>query len=343
MATYALLVLPAFTRVYGAAAPRLAAAELAAFGQTALSAPLSEIAERDIAGVGYLGFTAAAELTEQDIALLSAMSSVHALFEVRGELLRPLTVRPPARVSSDLLTIQKYSGKTNELFTQLLLNLTLLARAEPAELLSEKLTVFDPMCGRGTTLNQALRYGYHAVGMDLDGQDLDSYAHFIQTWLKNHRIRHRTDTAPLRRAKRLHLTLSLTEQDRQEGVRTEITVVHADTLRAVEFFGPDSADLIVTDAPYGVQHGSRPSAGGLSRSPLDLVRAAAPVWAETLRPGGALGISWNVHVARRAELAAALAEGGLEVLDEGPFAEFEHRVEQAILRDLVIARKPVRR
>ena len=65
-----------------------------------------------------------------------------------------------------------------------------------------------------------------------------------------------------------------------------------------------------------------------------------PHWAAVLRPGGAIGISWNTLVARREEAAEVLAASGLDVLGEGPFAGFRHRVDQAITRDILIARKP---
>jgi hypothetical protein len=34
-----------------------------------------------------------------------------------------------------------------------------------------------------------------------------------------------------------------------------------------------------------------------------------------------------------------LAGHGLEVLDDGPYREFRHRVDQSIMRDIIIARK----
>lgn len=67
---------------------------------------------------------------------------------------------------------------------------------------------------------------------------------------------------------------------------------------------------------------------------------AVPGWAGLLRDGGALGIAWNALVAPRAEAAAILAGAGLEVLDDGPYRAFEHRVDQAIRRDILIARRP---
>ena len=41
--------------------------------------------------------------------------------------------------------------------------------------------MLDPLCGRGTTLNQALTYGYDAAGIDLDGKDFEAYSAFLQT------------------------------------------------------------------------------------------------------------------------------------------------------------------
>ena len=64
------------------------------------------------------------------------------------------------------------------------------------------------------------------------------------------------------------------------------------------------------------------------------------MWAEVLRPGGAMGIAWNTHVADRDDALAVLADAGLEPLDDGPYRGFQHRVDQAIQRDVLVARKP---
>ncbi|MGA8246100.1 MAG: hypothetical protein WB797_04285, partial [Nocardioides sp.] len=58
-----------------------------------------------------------------------------------------------------------------------------------------------------------------------------------------------------------------------------------------------------------------------------------------LRPGGALGVAVNVRTSPRAETLAVLAEAGLEPLDTEPYRRFEHRVDQAIVRDIVVATK----
>ena len=116
-----------------------------------------------------------------------------------------------------------------------------------------------------------------------------------------------------------------------------INYVNADTHAIAEIFQPRSFDLIVTDAPYGVQHGAQ-TADALSRKPLELLTSALPIWRAVLRPGGAIGISWNTRVMRRDELSRLLSQHALEVCDSPGYRSFEHRVDASIQRDLIVAR-----
>jgi SAM-dependent methyltransferase len=345
MGRYAFLVLPSFNRVYAGVSGTLARAELELFGETAMGGRVRGITNADIAGVPYVRFECE-DFTPRDAALLGNLSSLYALYAVEGAgtALRPVPAPRLDRLDDDLLTILKYQGKTNEQFTKLLLNVTLLSSRFAGDMLTRRFSVLDPLCGRGTTLNQALMYGFDASGMDIDKRDVETYAAFIQRWLKDKRIKHQAEFVPVRRdkklvARRLRATFAASKEDYKAGDVQHLDVVHAEASRAPEFFRAGSVDLIVADAPYGVQHGS--SAGtSLARSPLELLRECAPAWAKVLRPGGALGISWNTFVARREDAAAVLADAGLRVLDDGPYLCFRHRVDQAISRDILVARKP---
>jgi hypothetical protein len=346
MPVYAMLVAPSSNRVYTDAAVQLARAELAVFSDAVLGGSLSAAAPVQIGGVPYLEFGADG-IGASEAAILGNLSALYALFEkTAAGLLRPVEVGRLDRYDDDLITIQKYQGKTNEQFTKLLLNVTLMASAFAAEMSSRQLAVLDPLCGRGTTLNQALMYGYDAAGVELDRQDFDSYAAFVKTWLKRKRVKHHADyDGPVRRegkvvGRRLQVTLAAGKDDYKAGRTQRLDMVCADTTQAGAFFRPESFDLVVADAPYGVQHGSRTAASGLARRPADLLTAAAPVWTGLLRPGGAVGIALNTLVAPRAEAAAILASAGLEPVESGPYLEFRHRVDQAITRDIVVARKP---
>ncbi|MPY83877.1 MAG: SAM-dependent methyltransferase [Actinophytocola sp.] len=349
MTDYALLVLPAANRVYADATSRLLRNELAVLGDAGIDAELRELGETRIGGVEYVTFSTSSPLTPDDLAVLSNASAAYALFEVievaeHGRVLRPVPLTPQDRFDSDLLTIQKYSGKTNELFTRLLVNLTCMALAEPRAMLSGGLRLLDPLCGRGTTLNQAMMYGFDATGVEVDGKDYEAYERFIKTWLRTKRFKHTAETGVLRKQKqrlghRLDITYAPTKEQFKAGEVNTLSYRGTDTLTVDELFPPRSFDLIVTDAPYGVQHGSHREAG-LARSPRDLLAAAVPVWLRVLRPGGALGISWNVRVLPRAELADILRDAGLDVRDGPPFDGFAHRVDTAIERDLITASLP---
>ncbi|EWC61158.1 hypothetical protein UO65_3524 [Actinokineospora spheciospongiae] len=347
MTQYALLVQPAANRVYAEASVALTTAELEVVNRAVLGGRLTDIAETDLAGVRYVGFRADA-LDERDAEFLANLSSAFALFAVRdGGLLEPVELRRLDRFDDDLLTIQKYSGKTNEHFTKLLLNVTVLSSTAAPDMLDRRLRVLDPVCGRGTTLNQALMYGWHAAGIDLDQQDFDAYSTFLQTWLKRKRVKHTAEVVRIRREKQnvgrqLKASIGVDRESYKAGDALDLGYVNADTVKAGEFFRAGTFDVVVGDAPYGVRHGSR-AAGPrpLDRSPLELISAAAPGWSRLLRAGGALGISWNNVVASRESVLDALASAGLQPLDDGPYRGFEHRVDQAITRDIAVARKPV--
>jgi hypothetical protein len=344
MPTYAMLVLPAANRVYAEAAPELMLRELEVFNAVLLGGRLKALEHTRLGGVGYVVFEAP-ELGTEDLARLGNVSSLYALFRMEGGLLAPLELQRRTLYDDDLITIPKYQGKTNEQFTHLLLNITALASNAAGAMFHRRLQVLDPLCGRGTTLNQAVMYGYDAVGVEIDKRDFDAYEAFLKSWLKRKRLKHTAETSPVRRHKkalgrRLDLTVAPTKESYKAGDTQTLSVINADTLDAGEILRSGSFDLVVADLPYGVQHGSRSPREGLRRAPLDLVAEAAPVWAELLRPGGALGLSFNTYTADYDDLAVELTESGLEVCIADEFRAFAHRVDQAIHRDLIVARKP---
>jgi SAM-dependent methyltransferase len=302
--------------------------------------------------VEYLTFAAPddAPLSEPELAALGHLSVFYALFAIEGSgegntpVLRPVVVPAADRLDDDLVTIPKYVGKTNEQFTRLLVTLTTVSSAFAGRLTQGGLVVLDPLCGRGTTLSQALLVGHCAAGLEIDGRDVEGYAAFVRTWLERKRFKHRASLGPVRRSgaqlgRRFVAEFATTKQAFAAGDVQRVDVVHADTLRAADFFRPASVDVVVTDAPYGVQHASRRDTRS-GRSPLGLLEQALPVWRSLLRPGGAVGIAWNTLVAPRADVVALLAAAGLQPFDEGPYRDLEHRVDQAIVRDVVIGRLP---
>lgn len=341
---FGILIMPAANRVYAESSAALMTAELEVFNRSVLGGSIEDVEVEPIGGVPYLTFRTA-ELSERAVRFLSNLSSIFALFRLAEDGgLYPVQLAKLDRLDDDLLTIQKYAGKTNEHFTKMLLNATIMSATSPEAMIERPLRVFDPMCGRGTTLNQALMYGYDAFGIDIDHKDFEAYSGFLRTWLQRKRIKHTIEHGPVRRDRtllghRFEASIGLSREEYKAGEKRQITLVNADTLAAGDFFPAGRFDVVVTDAPYGVQHGSR-NAGGLSRSPLGLLQDAVPVWARLLRRGGAIGISWNTFVAERDKAVEVLAGHGLEVFDDGPYRGFRHRVDQSIMRDILIARKP---
>jgi len=343
------LVRPSANRVYAAATPALLAAETAVLDETVLGGRISGIGQEPLGGVPYLTFDA--ELDDgPDLAALGLLSTRYAVYRREGAALHPVETGIAPHLDEDLVTIPKYAGKTNELFTRLLLNLTLWAAGVgPADLgaspdRARRVRVLDPLCGRGTTLHQALLLGCDASGVDVDAQDLDAHEAHLKTWLRHKRLKHSAAVAPIRRdgrriGRRLDVSLAADKQAWKDGDVQRLDAVEGDTVRIGDHVRAGSQDVVVADAPYGVRHGAR-AAGRLDRNPLDLVGAAAEGWAATLRPGGALGLAVNTHVAPRSEVVALLAGAGLQPLEHGPWLALSHRVDAGVHRDVVVARKP---
>ncbi|NHN54273.1 SAM-dependent methyltransferase [Calidifontibacter sp. DB0510] len=335
MSEYLLLLAPSANRVYADAAPRLAAAEAGAVlgalvGQV-------EVETRVIAGVPYLVVRVPED--ERVPGVLARLSATFAAYLPEGDLLRPLELPEVRRYPDDLVTIQKYAGKTNEQWTRLCLNVTAAMTAWPARLLDGSLRVLDPLCGRGTTLNLALLHGLEVTGVDIDRKDYEAYAAFIKTWAREHRFKHQVEQKALTvagrtRGRQLTLEIAPDKAAFKAGHTDRLRYVSTDATDLDGVLRPTSIDVIVTDTPYGVQHGSH--GDRLARSPLGLLDRSLPSWTRVLRTGGAIGLSYNRHVAPVEELHELVEQHGLTVCE---IPDVRHRVDASIDRDLLVARK----
>lgn len=333
MPSHLMLRHPSANRVYAGESARLSAAELE------LTCPFAtHVEEVALAGVGYLGFDAA-DLGAEELARLASQSSAFALFRTVDDALRPIELPRVDALDDDLVTIPKYQGKTNEQFTRLLLNVTMSAVIrEP----SGRRQVLDPMAGRGTTLSTALMAGHDAYGVEADTKAFELMASFYKTWLRRKRIKHSAEVTGVRRdgksiGKRFDATITT-----ESGALT-LTSFTGDTRTSAELYGRKKFDAIVTDAPYGVAHGSTSdvlSTGKKDRTPTGLLRQAIPVWSRQLMHGGAIGISWNTFGLPREDLAEMFDNSGLIVCEDGAWERFAHRVDSAIKRDIMVAVKP---
>src|SRR5207237_5271982 len=101
---------------------------------------------------------------------LAATSEIYeyfdALGDVQGPLLQPLEPQFTPFVPLEMAEIRRYKGKTNEVFTRVLLNIALFAGAYTGKF-SERLRILDPLAGGGTTLFVALAAGYDDFDVEI--------------------------------------------------------------------------------------------------------------------------------------------------------------------------------
>jgi tRNA G10 N-methylase Trm11 len=250
-------------------------------------------------------------------------------------LLRPLPWPALGPVEEDLVTIPKYAGKTNEQFTQLLLNVTL-SQVQAAG----PITVLDPMCGRGTTLTTAWRLGWDAAGVEIKSTEVEALAAFLKTYLRRKRLKHRAELSRVHRGGN-HKRQKL-EVEAQFGDQTRrLTVFSGDTRQSAALWGKRRFPAVVVDAPYGVVHGSHTGPAGPHRLAGELLAEAVPVWSRQLAPGGALGLSWNSLGLPRRNLIELVQSAGLIARQGGVWELFGHRVDSSIYRDIIVATKPL--
>ena len=332
--TYAFLLYPHANVRYRQSLLQLAVQELA-MTLTALGRE-AEVTPKEMGGATFLTFEAA-KLTERDMRMLSQLASVYMLFSMEDGRLTPIARTHPNYVGEDLPALLKYKGKTNEMFTDTMLTMALAASAfMPVH--DSQLVVCDPMAGRGTTLMLALRRGYHGVGIEIGKADVKEAADYMTRYLEFHRIKYkRTDSALTVRGqvggRENKFVFSDSAEHFKDGDTRTLRLICGDTREAEALLKPNSVHLMVTDAPYGVQKGT----AGRQDSIGGTIAAALPGWFDVLKSGGVLAMSFNTHVTRREGLVRLFEKAGFEIVQT---ANLEHWVEQAISRDVILARKP---
>jgi SAM-dependent methyltransferase len=329
---------PGHNRVYFNTSRILSLNELSA---VKLSAGLMNIREEILGGVPYLLFETETEITTSDLVRLSRLSFTFAIYNLRDGALVPLNKDNSYWFGDDISTILKYTGKTNELFTRLMINL---AVTHCAFDYNDNLNVLDPLCGKGTTLFESLLLGYNSYGIELDVKPAHEAYVFFKKYLETARYKHESHTEKTGgqdeagkkfSATRYQLELARSKDDWRDGRVLKWEIISGDTRHGNTYHKKNSFHLIVGDLPYGVQHGSKTQ--GMSRNALALVKEALPVWLKLLKPGGVIVLAWNLFLIPRKELAGLFESHGL-VIPDGTDG-FKHRVDQAIERDVIVGKK----
>lgn len=372
MMTYGILAHPGHNRVYFESSSAMSLAELQLAAQH-FQVPCDGFRLLDVEGLRMFVFSAQLPLTEADLLLVSRLSFVFALFvlepRAEGYAMLPIRKRSHGVLPDDVNTILKYTGKTNELFTRLLLNVGMLSGSFANE---PRIRLLDPVAGKGTTLFEAAVNGWDAYGIDIAEKAVADARIYFKKYLETGKYKHTLEKERLSgegrhfRAAFSRFSYAVSKEAVKAGDSRQLVMVEGDSRYADHYFKHNFFHLIVGDLPYGVQHGSHGAAvpakpgtaqrthpvgkkGGapghgagtssFSRNPRELVHDCLPAWVEVLKPGGTLVLAWNRFVLERDALAGVLRERGLTVLEEPPYQQFLHRVDQAINRDVIVARK----
>ncbi len=342
MPLYAILLNPGHNRVYFEAAKQLSSAEFAFVSQS-LSVPCADVDVKDISGIPYLVFTAASPLTAEDIRLLSCLSFAYALFEASPEepmVLYPVDFSRCPFVPEKISTLLKYSGKTNELFTRLMINV---ARAVSGFSSSNPMRLLDPMAGKGTTLFEALTLGFDVWGIEQNKKYAEETVVFLKKFLETERLKHSVSTETLHigqngKAHKTSFTVARNRAEQKEGGERTICIVAGDARNAELIAKKNRFHILICDLPYGIQHGCAEEKSA-ARNPKSLLLSCLSGWHRVLLSGGVMVLAWNTFVLPKKEIGEAVTAAGFTLITPDPPNAFAHRVDQAIHRDILIAKK----
>lgn len=334
----ALKITPQRSTQYANMTETLAAPELLA---SPPGSAITQIEATTLAGQEYLLATFDEEKTQRSLpdtlnilSRLGATSEIYEYFEqiaeVKGPFLRPLSPQFVPFVPLEMAEVRRYKGKTNEVFTRVLLNIAIFAGAY-AEQLTGRLRILDPLAGGGTTLFLALASGYDAFGIEHERQDIETTAVFIRQYLKSEGIPFKElDERGRRAGRRYQFEVG------RKGATRMLVLAHGETSQAQlhlqEVPGGPRMHAIVGDLPYGIQHFGEIAS---------LLTKALPVWENLLLPGGTLALAWNAtRIERNAMVEFVEQHTHMHVRNDPPYTQLAHTVDRVIkMRDIVVAVK----
>src|SRR5260221_4108497 len=259
---------------------------------------IQEVTPVTLAGQGYLLATLKTGETEDageirsiqemlpTLSRLGATSEVYQYFarlgEIEGPLLRPLEPQFRPFIPLEMSEARRYKGKTNEIFSQVLLNVAIFAGAYAQEFTS-RLRILDPLAGGGTTLFLAVAAGHDALGIELERQDIETTAGFILHYLPHEHIPiQEFDERGRKAGRRYQFEIGTKKETRTLGL------AHGDTaqtrLHMQEVPGGPRMHAVLGDLPYGIQHFGEIAS---------LLQKALSAWEQLLLPGGTLALAWN--------------------------------------------------
>ncbi len=339
---YAILCHPGHNRVYFEESKHFVVNELS-IAASSMSSKIKDIRLQSIAGIQYLVFDSDHDLSDRDLMILSQLSFIFALFKYDNHVLQPIEIPSLGYVDQNISKILKYAGKTNEIFTRLLINIAVFSSDYFG---TEPLRLLDPIAGKGTTLFEGLVCNYDVYGIEIGEKVVTEAYNFLKKYLEKEKYKH---TVKLEKfsgknksftAHRYNISISKSKDAVKNKEFRTFEIISGNSLYANQLYSKDFFNIIVGDLPYGVQHGNvtNEKQSQFTRNPKELLAGCLPVWKEVLIKNGVIVLSWNTFVLSRKDMIKIFQDHGFEILS-GTSYEFEHRVDQAITRDIIAAKK----
>jgi SAM-dependent methyltransferase len=345
---YLILQNPGHNRVYYNLAAKLALAELK-LAVDSLSSKCDDIKIVEIENIRYLSFEVDNQLSEDDLLILSHLSFVFAIYILEKNadkvLLVPVKKGEYQYLDDKISSLLRYPGKTNELFTRMMINVALLSSNFSY---SDNIKLLDPVSGKGTTLFEGAVFGYDVYGIDIEPKSIHDATVFFKKYLEKERLKHTfIKRQILGKSKSEAISInefvfagSKEDFKAQENLKT-LGLVCGNSHDACKYFKKEMFNIIVGDLPYGIYHGNttdkrKPS---ITRNPTELLNDCLPEWLMVLKTGGVVVVAWNSFVVSRFKLSKTFVKNGFEVLSSPIYDEFEHMVDKSIKRDILVAKK----
>jgi len=348
MFKYLILQHPGHNRVYYNLSGELALAELK-ISSGRLDANCVSIEIVEIEKVRYLALSSQEEITDYDLQTLSRLSFVFAIFrvdQIKGKpCFIPISKYNYEYVDSKISSLQKYAGKTNELFTKMMINVALLSSNFDY---TDKIKLLDPVAGKGTTLYEGVVYGFDVTGIEVEAKSVHACNIFFKKYLEEEHYKHTANTKQVfgKNKKEAIYAKEFEYATTKEGFRSndlrkKLSLVNGSSQDASKYFKKDSFHVIVGDLPYGIAHGNTTGKAhkSITRNPSELLDQCLPEWFQVLKKGGAIVVAWNSFVVSKRQLEDVFIKHGFTVFTETPYDNFEHMVDKSIKRDIIVAKK----
>lgn len=345
---YLLLQNPGHNWVYYNSSDKLAIAELKIALQN-FNGRNPEPVITTIENIRYIAFETEEELSMQELTILSQLSFVFAIYLLMDhdgkKLLQPVAKKQYEYLDNKISSILKYPGKTNELFTRMMIQVAIHSSEFSFD---DPITLLDPVAGRGTTLFEGAVHGFRSYGIEIEPRSVHDAKIFFRKFLQEERIKHTLEKRRIcgKNKKEEVLIEEFAYATHKEDFKDpdkvkKLGLIEGDTTRAAAYFKPGKFHLIVGDLPYGIFHGnhSAKNTGTSTRNPSEMLKECIPAWSKVLKKGGVMVLAWNSFLISPKKMASLFESAELQVLSEEPYHDFEHMVDKSIKRDIIVVKK----